>query len=169
MYKVRCVDVKEDLLENASFGNGDIIRFTLETEDKYDPEGNPAQMDAIANDKLTPKSKLTRWLEAFGVKAEVGKTIDIEDCVDKYAQAKVVAKVDDSGKDTGFTKVDDLLPLGRQQVSKPMAEMTVEEWWPEVRSAGITQKEARDRAVSMFKREPKDLTGEERKQVYEAF
>lgn len=170
MYEVTCMDVKEDILEESSYGTGEIIRFMLMTEATLDEDGNPVEFDAIANDKLTPKSKLTGWLNAFGVPVVVGSQVDIEAVVGKKAQAKIVAKLDSTGKDTGFTKVDDILPLqGARNVEIPIELMKVEEWWGVVRGAGISVKEGRDKAFSMFSKDPKDLTGAERKQVYESF
>lgn len=170
MYQVMCLDVKEDLLEEAAFGNGEIIRFMLMTEDALDTDGNPVEFDAIANDKLTPKSKLTAWLGAFGVAVVVGSQVDIEEAIGKKAQAKIVQKLDASGKDTGFSKVDDILPAPNARVVEvPIELMKVEEWYAFVRGNGISIKEAKDKSFELLKKDPKDLTGEERKQVYEAF
>ena len=34
-----CTDVKEGVIENPAFGNGDIIRFTVSFDDLLDTEG----------------------------------------------------------------------------------------------------------------------------------
>ena len=55
----------------------------LVTTEMVDGEGNPIELDGIANDKLSPMSKLTRWLAAFGVVAKHGEDVDMEDAIDK--------------------------------------------------------------------------------------
>ena len=163
MYTVWCMDVAADILEDAAFGDGSIIRFDLECRDRLDEEGNPTQLDAIANDKLTPKSKLTRWLDAFGVKVATGDEIDIEEAVGRACQARVVKKIDAAGKDTGFSKIDDLLPLPNSR--KADGPMTLSDWWAAMREKGHDTGAAKGQCVDKYGKEPKDLSIEERAEV----
>ena len=145
-YKVQLMDLKETILENPQFGSGDVIRFCIETTEVVDEEGNRIELDGIANDKLTPLSKLTRWLTAFGVTAEAGEEIDMEEAIGREAMAVIVVK---PGKDgTGaFPRVDDLVPLPKSGKAssapqKPTAASNgdspdVDSFWRRIRAAGF--------------------------------
>lgn len=164
MYTVWCMNVRPDQLESTYEGStGEIIRFDLECRDRLDEEGNPVQLDAIASDKLTPKSKLTRWLDALGLKVATGEEVDIEQVVGQQCQARVVAKLDNTGKETGFTKVDDLLPLPNSH--RRNGPMTLSDWWGAMREKGHDASNAKAKAVEMYGKEPKDLLVEERAEV----
>ena len=104
------MDLKETTLENPQFGNGDVIRFLLEAVDVFDQDGNPIELDGIANDLLTPLSKLTRWLGAFGLTSEPGEEIDMEQAIGREAMAVIINV---PGKDgTGaFARISDIVPL----------------------------------------------------------
>lgn len=91
-YPVTCIGVKEDTIPNPQFGNGDVIKFTIQFDTLEDDEGELLTRETMASDYLTPGSKLTSILLAFGLTAEVGKTLDIDDCVGRQALATVGAK-----------------------------------------------------------------------------
>src|SRR3970282_408727 len=65
-YTATCTAVKEDVLENPQFGDGAIVRIYMTLDDVVDLDGELVTLDAIANAKVSPKSKLTRWAEALG-------------------------------------------------------------------------------------------------------
>ena len=113
-YAVTCTAVKPDMIENPPFGNGDIIRFTLRFNDLLDAEGAEVTRDAIANDKLTPMSKLTEWVRAFSVHADVGESVDIEECIDKQALAQVTSI---EKNDKTYDRIAGLLPAPKAAAS----------------------------------------------------
>lgn len=88
-YYVTCIDVKEDTIPNPKYGSGDVIKFTIQFDDLEDDEGNQLTRETMASDYLTSGSKLTTILRAFGVTAEVGHALDMDDCIGKRAQAEV--------------------------------------------------------------------------------
>lgn len=143
-YKVRCMDVKPDHLDNSQFGTGDVIRFSLETEVLNPADGNPVTLDAMANDRLTPKSKLWGWLTAFGMKLDFSVDCDIEEAVSREAYAVVV---DQPGKEGGvFSRVEDIIPLPKSQMppksaAKDDGEPDFDAFWKAVRAMG---KESKD-------------------------
>ena len=73
VYKAVCTRVKDDVIDNAQYGDGSIVRLYLQITDQFDGEGDPIELDAMASRKISPKSKLTRWAEALG------RSIDFED------------------------------------------------------------------------------------------
>ena len=168
-YTVTCTDVKEGVIENPAFGNGDIIRFTVSFDDLLDTEGAEVIRDAIANDKLTPMSKLTEWLIAFGVSASVGESLDIEECMGRKALAKVT---NIEKNDKTYDRISSLLPSPKaatRDTEVNVSELPIVEWWSYVRAQGFTQMAVRAMAAEMFDgREPKDLSGEEREAVFAA-
>jgi hypothetical protein len=165
-YPVVCMDVKEDRLDNSQFGNGDVIRFVLEVVDVLDENGEPVQLDAIANRKLTPKSKLWGWLEAFGLKVAVGAKVNIEDAVGREAFAIVIEKEGSQGG--SFARIESIVPAPSRKPAGDPKDMPISEWWALVRSKGHDTSGARDKAVELFGKEPKDLSGEERAAVLAA-
>lgn len=103
-YHVRCMNVREDRIEGSR--NPNIIRFDMEIVDQVDASGNAVEIDAIASDRLTLKSKLYAWLSAFGLKLDLNADIDIEEVIGREALAQVVKK-----PDSEYTKVDNIIPL----------------------------------------------------------
>jgi hypothetical protein len=166
-YTVRLMDLVETTLENPQFGNGDVIRFALETTDVVDEEGNPVQLDGIANDKLTPMSKLSRWLTAFGVSAKPGEDVDMEKAIGQQAMAVIVLK---PGKDgTGaFPRIDDLVPLpkaGGRSVPTTPASVDISGWWKTTRDAGLKRDDVLKASKEMFGAEPAELAPEDRDEL----
>lgn len=168
-YTVQLMDLVETTLENPQYGNGDVIRFALETTDVVDEEGNPVQLDGIANDKMTPMSKLSRWLSAFGVSAKPGEDVDMEEAIGKQAMAVIVLK---PGKDgTGaFPRIDDLVPLprsgGRAAPAAPAA-TDISAWWKQTRDAGLKRDDVLKTSNEMFGAEPAELAPEDRAELFE--
>ena len=135
-YQVRCMEVAADVLDNPQFGTGDVIRFDLEVVDKLGADGNPLTIDAIANDRLTPKSKLWGWLEAFGITPEINGDLDIEEVVGREALARIVQK-----EGSEFTRVDALIPLptASKSPAKATGEPDFDAFWKQVRAMGKEQ------------------------------
>src|SRR5262245_15238623 len=107
-YRVMCMALKEDQIENSEFGGRDVIRFTLRLTEVVDENADPVDLDAIANDKLTPKSKLWAWLTGFGLKLDMGTPCNIEACIGREAYAVIIDNLKDG---TAFSKVEDIIPL----------------------------------------------------------
>jgi hypothetical protein len=166
-YPVKCMDVKEDKLANSQFGNGEVIRFDLEVIDVLDEDGNPITLDGIANRKLTPGSKLWKWLEAFGLKMAVGERVDIEQIVGRQAFAVVVSR--EGAKGGTFARIENLVPAPSSTAAAgPVEEMEISAWWALVRSEGFNTSDGRNKAEELFKKEPKDLNGIQRAEVLTA-
>lgn len=162
-YEVQLIDLKEDMLENPQFGNGAVIRFQMETTDVLDEEGNPVELDGLANDKLTPLSKLTVWLAAFGVTAKPGEDIDMSEAIGRKAMAVIVLK---PGKDgTGaFPRIENLVPLPRAGRSAAVAP-DISAWWKETRDLGLKRDEVLKASNEMFGAEPAELASEDRAEL----
>ena len=170
-YTVTCTDVKEGVIENPAFGNGDIIRFTVSFDDLLDTEGAEVIRDAIANDKLTPMSKLTEWLIAFGVSATVGESLDIEECMGRKALAKVTNV---EKNDKTYDRITSLLPSPKAATRDTEVDVSgaahcrVVDICPR---SGLHSgpRQSRAMAAEMYDgREPKDLDGKEREAVFAA-
>lgn len=165
-YPVTCTDVREDKIEKSQF-SPDVIRFDLDVE-LFDANGDQVKLDAIAAQKLSPKSKLWRWLTAFGVDVSVDADIDIEACIGLSCLAVVK---DNEPKDgmPPLSKVDDLIPLPASgKANANIAELSIADWWKLTRDKGFSLKEMRDGSDSMYGKEPKDLDGQERAALLEA-
>lgn len=134
-YHVRCIEVRPDQLENPQFGDGAVIRFELEVVDQLAPDGSALVIDAIANDRLTPKSKLWGWLEAFGITPQINGDVDIEACVYREAMARIVKK-----PESEFTRVDELFPLpsnmAKPSASKADGEPDFTGFWAQIKAMG---------------------------------
>ena len=161
-YTVRCMDIKEDKIENPQYGDGRVIRFILEVDDVLDENGDPVVLDPIANDKLTPKSKLWGWLEAFGLTLEIGKSVDCDKAIGQTAIALIGER---TGKDgTGsFPSVESLVPS--QRASTATDDDSVSAFWSMARNKGLTIAQAKQACVEMTGLEPKDVTPQQRKEV----
>lgn len=67
-------------VEDEDFGFGPTVVFVIELDDDpVDDEGNPRQVKAMASDKLTPNSKLTRWVKGiFGQQVVEQGGVDLD-------------------------------------------------------------------------------------------
>lgn len=106
-YPMICTDIKPDEIENSQF-DPRVYRFLFETTEVVDAEGKPIVLDAISSRKLTPNSKLTRWVNALiGHIPTVGDSINLEEVVGKECLAVVVIKKTDQGGE--FARIDDIV------------------------------------------------------------
>lgn len=110
-YAVTCIGVRPDKIAKPQFGDGSVIKFTVRFDDLVDDEGEPLTRETMASDYLTPGSKLTKILHAFGVSAEIGQSVDIEDCLNREALAVVGEKRKD---DKVYDTIDDLVPAPKR-------------------------------------------------------
>lgn len=161
-YPVTCMSVRADTLENPQFGNGDVIRFTLRVDDLMDENGKEVERDLIANDKLTPMSKLTECLMAFGVRAEVGEELDLEECVGHKALAQVSERKKD---DKVYDRIEKLLPQQRMAAADPAG--NISDFWKVVKNKGYTVPQVTQTAEDMYGKHPKDLSADERQEILE--
>lgn len=124
-YPVTCVGVKEDTIPNPQFGNGDVIKFTIQFDTLEDDEGNLITRETMASDYLTPGSKLTAILMAFGVTAELGKVLDIDDCVGRQALATVGEKAKTvNGQVKTYDTIESIFPAPKLRGSAAPAAQT---------------------------------------------
>lgn len=76
-------------IEDKDFGFGDTVVFNIVLEDDGDDDdGNPRIVKAMASDKLTANSKLTRWVKGiFGEDAVgPGKVVDLDFAVNEAVE-----------------------------------------------------------------------------------
>ncbi len=111
-YAVMCTDIKPDYLENSQY-DPNVYRFTLETTEVLDSDSRGIELTAISSRKLTPNSKLTRWVTALvGHIPEIGGEIDLEEVVGKHCLMVVVMRKSEQGGE--FARVDDLIPAPKR-------------------------------------------------------
>lgn len=165
-YQVRLMNLTETQIENPQFGNGDVIRFAFECVDVVDTEGNPVELDGIANDILTPESKLTKWLAALGVTAKPGEGLDMEDAVGRECLAEIVHRPGKDGSGA-FPRIDKLVPLPRSSRAAPTAAPDISAWWKETRDAGFKRDDVMKASNEMFGAEPAELAPEDREELME--
>jgi len=115
-YEMICTRVREDTIQNPQFGNGDVIRFTLQTTDVVDEDGGPIELEAMANDSLTPNSKLTKWLTAFGVGIPEDADTDLEKVVGRKCLVNV--EIVDRGDKGEWNRITELLAPPRSQSAR---------------------------------------------------
>ena len=113
-YAVTCIGVKEDSLPNPQYGSGDVIKFSLQFDDLADDDGNLLTRETMASDYLTPGSKLTAILRAFGINLSVGQSVDFEACIGRPALAVVGEKrKSTNGVEKVYDTIEDVIPAPR--------------------------------------------------------
>lgn len=72
-------------VQDEDFGFGPTVVFVIELDDDpVDDDGNKRQVKAMASDKLTPNSKLTRWVKGiFGDDVLQQGVIDLDLATDE--------------------------------------------------------------------------------------
>lgn len=112
-YEMVVTRVREDHIASQFNPEGqNVIRFNLQTTDIVGSDGEPVELDAIANDSLTPSSKLTRWLNAFGVGVTPGVALDLEKVIGRKCLANIV--IEDRGEKGQWNKIDDMMAPPRR-------------------------------------------------------
>lgn len=165
-YEVICADATTDQLPNPQFGDGNVLRLKLQVVDMVNPDGSDVVLDAIANLKLSPMSKLWGWIEAFGFKLEVGQDFDTDQLKGLNAYAVVGQR---EGQDGAlWPRVESIIPLPKQRASSTSAASNVSGWWAYIREEGFTVKEATDKAEELYDKHPKDMSPDEREAVFTA-
>lgn len=107
-YEVICIKTEEAYLEKPQFGDGHVVRITMNTTDEVDEDGELIELSTIANFTLTPKSKLWGIFEAFGIKPTLGQDLDTDLMVGKRAFAVTGQKPRDDG--SHWVTVEALIP-----------------------------------------------------------
>ena len=79
-------------------------------------DGLPVEMDAIANWKLSPKSKLWGWCKAFGMEPILGTSYDTDSIVGEHALA-VVERRDTPNEE--WSRITDFVPMPKMAASAP--------------------------------------------------
>lgn len=168
-YLATCVRVKDDTIENPQFGNGDVVRLYMALADVLDAEGEEIELDGMANRKLTPKSKLTRWAEALGraIDFDNEDDFDPEELIGSQCLIKVVRADKDS-----WPKIEDMTapPKTRatRQAAPPTADNGISNFWAATRKAGVTLEDVKLSSNDMFGKAPADLTPDQRTELLEA-
>ncbi len=106
VYLGTCVRVKDDTLDEPQFGDGNIVRLYLALDDVPDEEtGEPIELDGMANRKISPKAKLTRWAEALGHPIDFDTVLDFD--TEELVGGKCLVKIIRKDKDS-WPKIEDL-------------------------------------------------------------
>lgn len=169
LYKAVCTDVQPDRLENAQFGNGDVYRFSFQLTDIYDEHGENPVLDAIANAKLTPKSKLTEWAEALlGKKLEVGDKLDTDALIACECTVQVIVKAGSDGAE--WSRIDKVLPIvgAKKGPNLESDDLALSDWWAATRQVGIDRNKVMAKSEELFGKEPAAITPQERREVMAA-
>lgn len=153
-YECECIEANQDTIENPQFGSGDVLRVKVRLPGVNNEDGDEVELDAMANLKLTPKSKLWGWIEAFGFKLAIGQDFDTEQLRGKRAYAVVGQR---EGQDGAlWARIEDFVALPKSaQPQKTTADIlhfdengdAVVDWtvmWTLLRKHGITNKHFAD-------------------------
>lgn len=112
-YLMTCTGIEETEIPNSQF-DPRVYRVRLRTDDVVDPDGLPIDLDAIASRKLTPGSKMTGWLKAFGIGWNPGP-IDLEQIIGRQCMALVEVQVKETGE---YARVKELMPPPRAMAAR---------------------------------------------------
>jgi len=79
-------------------------------------------LTALSSTKVSPKSKIFSWVQAFGVRLVPGEEFDLESLIGKAVRVRVINKiqtkmVEGKAMELTFSNVDALAPLVAQNVS----------------------------------------------------
>lgn len=150
-YPVQVSEVIEDTIENPQFGNGDVVRIILLVDGVLQPDGEETHLDAIANMKLTPKSKLWGWVTAFGLELVVGSEFDTDALVGRSALARIENDVKEDG--STWPRVRDIFPAvvkpAAGSLTKPDGKPDYNAFWARVKAIGKTKADVDALAVSV--------------------
>lgn len=163
VYPVYCNRVKDDVLANPQYGDGNVVKLYMLIEDLLDEEGEEIELDAMANRKVSPKAKLTRWAEALGrpIDFDSETEFDTAELVGRRCLAKVTREDANS-----WPKIDDLMALPESPSSSPT---DISSWWKVTRDEGFERTAVEAKAQELYdNRLPKDLTPDERAHVLAA-
>ena len=148
VYPATCTAVKDDFIENAQFGSGDVVRLSLRLDDVVDENGEVIVLDAIANAKVSAKSKLVRWAGALGVPVDLD--LDDFETENLVGHKCLVTVVHREGSD--WPRVDDLTAMPKARGGRPAAPVGQPEayfpdgFWRDVKSQGFDREDVK-RAV----------------------
>ena len=112
-YEVECIETGSFYMENDMYGNPDKVRIKVRVDDGT--EDGPI-LDALCNEKLSPKSTLWRWAEAFGLEPEVGGDLDTDEMVGRKALAVIGERKTERGT---WARIEDFVPLPKSRVKAP--------------------------------------------------
>ena len=111
-YEVECIETGSFYMENDMYGNPDKVRIKVRVETGSD---EAPVLDALCNEKLSPKSTLWRWAEAFGLEPEVGGDLDTDEMVGKKALAVIGERKNERGT---WARIEDFVPLPKSRSPK---------------------------------------------------
>ena len=110
-YEVECIETGSFYMENDMYGNPDKVRIKVRVGDDDDAP----ILDALCNEKLSPKSTLWRWAEAFGLSPEVGGDLDTDEMVGRKALAVIGERKTERGT---WARIEDFVPLPKSRSAK---------------------------------------------------
>jgi hypothetical protein len=133
-YEIECVTIREDRIPSIYSKDDDgktaVIKFGLRFLDMVDDDGvSPVELEAMANDQLGPRSKLGKWLNAFGLGVGEGWSGDI--MLAKGKRAMAVVAIQDRGEKGLWNKIEDIIPMPRKAIPRQQRQI-VREAEPEV-------------------------------------
>ena len=147
-YPITCLEVHDDKLPNPQFGSGDIVRLILSIDNVYDAEGELIQLDAIANRKMSPKSKLMAWAEAFGLKPELGTEFETEQLIGMEALAIIRHEEKEDG--SSWPKIKEIVPVmsipKSQSIARPDGRVDFTAFWKMAKEKGLSREQLTKKA-----------------------
>ena len=164
-YKATCIKVKDDFIENSMYGSGDVVRLYMQLTDVLGPEGEEVILDGIANRKITPLSKLTRWADALGRVIDFDSEDDFD--TEELVGGECLIKVERKDKDS-WPKVTDLTALPKIMARSVDPPGSIGEFWAKTRQANIPLAVVKQSAEEMFGKAPANLTEDERDELLKA-
>jgi len=178
-YEVELLSIKEHSIDNPSFGDGDVFKWSFAVVDEVDEEGDPIILDPVSNRKLTPLTKFWAWAVALGGQPEIGKPFNTDQLIGAHAMAQVEAKVKPDGT-RGFPKIVALVAMPKQRngarperkTESPQVQATdnlsdeLNAWWKKILGMGVDRKAVVEQSRFTYEKDPWDLSPEERDSIF---
>ena len=169
-YVVTVDSIAEDYIKNPQFGDGHTLKFKFTVEDTVDEKGEQVYLSASASYKLSPKSKLWGWVEAFGFELEVGQEFDTDELVGMSCQALVSRTKKDDGSE--WSEISSLFPLGKQHnaprpVAKASGEPDYDAFWKQVTAMGMTKSDVISHLPNKNLLDMQDISGTQLVEILE--
>ncbi len=171
-YEVELVDIVSFEIENPTFGDGNVFKWSFEVVDQLDGDGEPIILDPVSNRKLTPLTKFWAWAVALGAKPEVGADFDTKTLHGAHAMAQVEAKLKPDGT-KGFPRIVGLVAMPKTNARRAAGGSTkvesesISDWWAKVRDEGLEQDYVRELCRAQFGgRTITQVTPAERDELY---
>lgn len=111
-----------DGLEPITSTYGDSVKWTFTIQSPAEHAGS--QVTALSSTKVSPKSKMFGWLQAFGVMMKPDEEFDLEQLLGKFCIVRIVnntkiTNVNGQQRDVTFSNVDAIMAYIPPQQNQP--------------------------------------------------